>query len=322
MESESCFGNYIAKWNKPEGDSSFTRTCLIGEAIGGLTYFVVRSVFTLLSLVPGSNQWVKENVSVVKNKEVDKSNFVLINTFAKYGFLSDGDVNVGNRYPAHKILPSIYKAVVLSLNPWATINISNNDPLNCFSSKLFKIAQDFSRSGLVTGVDEVTLYTSGKSEEVADDDSWGAWCKREVGARIAYFGATLAMTIEKVAYLAAGVFVAAVAALPLNIAHALGCECVEGVTNQVNAFTAKYLSAGGVIDNILDGIHATLYPSDFLDTNFRIHETHDDAKVLPVQKEPLKEKVSKKVEQLAVPIKRPQQRDKPRPKIMTVEDSD
>lgn len=279
----SKFQLYAEKWSSPEG-SHFTRSSLLCTSFLSIANTATKIFFTLGSLIPGSDhQWIKEKIDVE-------------------GLASDGFESLmksqEHKFTAQLILPTLFKAIALTLNPYAIVTPPTSANLNkiaCYSDLLFRKANEFAQEGMSN---EELFDSTGDlllmMEEVnmEDDEDFGdyksdisnshkvvniqketleveealepgkKWIVTEICTRALYLTATLAILVEKTIYLAAGVLFAA-CALCLGFKYA-----------EVNQLALEYLGALDVIDDVCGGLQATFYPNKVItDQHFKYTAT-------------------------------------------------
>lgn len=249
---------FSEKWSKPEG-APFTRTSLLCTSLLSMANTITKIFFTFCSLIPGS-----DSKSVKDRIDVD--------AFARDGFESRMKSSKYKSFTAQLILPTLFKFVALTLNPYATVNqptSSSIAKIPCYSNKLFEMGNDLVKLGMTSEelaencFDILELV----NEEVANDNSevpeieisnteeklkpLKQWVIKEIGTRATYLAATLSILVEKTIYLAAGVL------------FAVNAACLGFKYSEVNMLAMKYLGALDVADDVCFGLRSVFYPREY-----------------------------------------------------------
>ncbi|MBA3237125.1 MAG: hypothetical protein H0T62_02090 [Parachlamydiaceae bacterium] len=160
------------KWSKPEGEQ-FTRISLVGVSLLSLANTVTQVFFSICTLIPGSSsEWVKNKID--------------IEVWARDGFDSPKDIGKGRVYSAQLILPTLFKAIALTLNPYATIKqpkFGELEKVKCYSYFLFEKADACAKKGMskedlyestgdIRELDGFTEYTKNSDDDDEDEISF------------------------------------------------------------------------------------------------------------------------------------------------------
>lgn len=275
----SEFKLFKEKWSKPEG-SEITRITLLCVSLLSLANTVTQVFFTLVSLIPGSDsQWVKERIDV--------------DGLARGGFESSKSEKERS-FTAQLILPTLFKVIALTLNPYAIVKqptSANLNKITCYSELLFKQANEFAKEGmsnkeLCESTGDLSLemeefrvdedYNGNFSDDYDDivlkhDDSRKISAnEKEIQKAEETRGPWKQWAIKEIGtralYLAAtlAILVEKTIYLAFGILFAVNALCLGFKYPQINQLAMEYLGTLDVIDDVCTGVRATFFPSEFI----------------------------------------------------------
>lgn len=270
---------FAEKWSKPEG-IEITRTLLLCTSVLSLANTVAQVFFTLVSLVPGSDsEWVKEKIDV--------------DSFARLGFESKKS-QTERSFTAQLILPTLFKAIALTLNPYATVKQPTSASLkkiNCYSALLFIQANEFATKGMSKrDLAESTEDLLGMfGEDFSKDDNYDSdempeYEERSIIGRlntshkISTNDEETEETIEpwkqwiineigtRALYLTAtlAILVEKTIYLALGILYSVNALCLGFRYPEINQLAMEYLGALDVIEDVGSGLRATFFPKEVI----------------------------------------------------------